>query len=221
LDLRAVAELFKDSKNLEEFERNLNDPDRGINNLDLDENNQVDFLRVLEDVSGDAHVIVLQAQLGRDEYQDVATIEVEKSGSSDYVVQVHGDDSIYGSDYYVTPSVVRIQTWPIIGWMYRPAYRPYRSAFYFGAYPGWWRPFRPVSLSAYHTRTVRYTSRTTFSVTRTRTVNGVARVNYKPHSSTLVRKKTTVTHSRTTVRGGGTTRTKTQTTRTRTTKRKN
>ena len=37
LDLHTVAEVFKDSPNLEEFEKILNDPDKGINNLDLDE----------------------------------------------------------------------------------------------------------------------------------------------------------------------------------------
>ena len=34
LDLYAVAELFKDSENLEKFEQALNDPARGLNNLD-------------------------------------------------------------------------------------------------------------------------------------------------------------------------------------------
>jgi len=33
LDLEAVGTLFKDSKNLEEFEKSLNDPKTGINNL--------------------------------------------------------------------------------------------------------------------------------------------------------------------------------------------
>ena len=33
LDLMAVGELFKDSKNLEEFEKALNDPKVGVNNL--------------------------------------------------------------------------------------------------------------------------------------------------------------------------------------------
>ena len=39
----AVAELFKDSKDLEAFEKALNDSEVGINNLDLDEDGEVDF----------------------------------------------------------------------------------------------------------------------------------------------------------------------------------
>lgn len=104
LDLHAVAEVFKDSPNLKEFEKTLNDPDEGINNLDLDENGEVDFIRVVEEISGDTHIIILQTLLGENEIQDVATIEIEKSGE-DYNMQVSGDEMIYGSHYYIVPGV--------------------------------------------------------------------------------------------------------------------
>ena len=159
LDLMAVSELFKDSENLEEFEKSLNDPDVGINNLDLDDNGEVDFIRVVEDVGEDTHVIILQAVLGEDEFQDVATIEVEKADDEAYNMQVHGNDVIYGVDYYVAPTYVHIHTWPMIRWIYRPVYRPYRSVFYFGHHPRWWRPYRPVTINVYRTRTVGFTKR--------------------------------------------------------------
>jgi len=199
LDLGAVAELFKDSKNLEEFEKALNDPDTGINNLDLDDNGEVDFIRVVEEVGGDTHLIILQVPLAKDEFQDVATIEIEKTAADKYNMQVSGNEVIYGVNYYVAPApaYVRIHTWPVISWIYRPVYRPYRSVFYFGSYPRWWRPYRPVTVGVYRTRTVRLTGRASFTVTRSRTVN-VARVNYTPRSSPLVRKKTTVSHTTTT-----------------------
>src|SRR5215210_5623061 len=106
LDLNAVAELFKDSKDLEAFEKALNDPEVGINNLDLDENGEVDFIRVVEEIADDTHVIILQVPLGKDEFQDVATIEVEREGNDKYNMQIHGDEVIYGVDYYVAPSDV-------------------------------------------------------------------------------------------------------------------
>jgi len=195
LDLHAVSELFKDSENLEEFEKALNDPDTGVNNLDLDDDGNVDFIRVVEEVADDTHIIILQVALGENEFQDVCTIEVEKGGEEQYNMQVHGNEVIYGADYYVAPTVVHIHTWPLIGWIYRPYYRPYRSAFYFGVYPRWWRPYRHVTVGVYRTRTVRFTRRTTFAVTRTSRVRTVNRVNYKPRSSVLVKKKTTVTRT--------------------------
>jgi hypothetical protein len=199
LDLQAVSELFKDSKNMEEFEKALNDPETGINNLDLDENGEVDFIRVVEEAADETRVIILQVPLGKDEFQDVATIEVEKTGDEEYNMQIHGNEDIYGADYYVAPTVVHIHTWPVIVWLYAPVYHPYRSVYYWGYYPRWWRPYHPVTVNVYRTRTVRYRGHTTFRVTKTSRVRTVSRVKYKPHSSTLVRKKTT----KTTIRKGG------------------
>ena len=42
LDLRAVATIFGDASNLEDFERRLNDPKTQISNLDLNNDNYVD-----------------------------------------------------------------------------------------------------------------------------------------------------------------------------------
>jgi len=151
----------------------------------------------MEEASEDAHVIVLQVPLGENEFQDVATIEVEKNGEEDYNMQVRGNEVIYGADYYIAPAQVHVHTWPIVPWIFRPVYHPYRSAFYFGFYPRWWHPWRPVAVHVYHTRTVRYTTRATFHVTHTTRVTRVTKVNYHASSSTLVKKQTRVTH------GGG------------------
>ena len=201
LDLRAVGELFKNSKNLQAFERALNSSGVGVNNLDLDGDGKVDFIRVVEEVTDDAHLIVLQVPLGEDEFQDVATIEVEKTADDAHNMQIRGNEVIYGVNYYVAPAPVHIHTWPIVAWMYRPYYRPYRSVFYFGHYPRWWRPHRPVTLNVYRTRTVRFTRRNTFTVTRTSRVNTVSRVHYRPSSSSLVKKRTSVTRDAPGVRG--------------------
>jgi hypothetical protein len=192
LDLKAVSELFKDAENLEEFEKALNDPEVGINNLDLDENGEVDFIRVVEEVADVTHLIVLQVPLAENEFQDVATIEVEKTGTDSYNMQVHGNEVLYGVDYYLVPTHVHLHKRLIITWIYRPVYRPYRSVFYFGYYPRWWKPHRPVTINVYRTRTVKLTGKKTFTVTKTSRVKSVTKVNYKPRSSTLVKKKTTI-----------------------------
>jgi hypothetical protein len=196
LDLNAVAELFKDAETIEDFENDLNDPDIGINNLDLNEDGYVDYIRVVEQVSEYTHLIILQVLLGDDEFQDIATIEIEKSGEDECNLQVHGNEVFYGQDYYVTPTYVHVYRWPIITWIYRPVYRPYRSVYYYGYYPRWWKPYRPVTRHVYHTRTVRYTRRATFEATRVSRVKSVHRVNYKPRSSTLVKKNVEVVPSK-------------------------
>jgi cystathionine beta-lyase family protein involved in aluminum resistance len=57
----------------------LNDPELQISNLDLNNDNEVDYLRVIETVENRTHVIIIQSILDNDVYQDVATIDVEKT----------------------------------------------------------------------------------------------------------------------------------------------
>lgn len=191
LDLQAVSELFKNASDLEAFEKALNDPETGVNNLDLNEDGEVDYIRILEETAEDTHFIILQAQLGKDEFQDVATIEVEKS-EEDYNMQVHGDEELYGPDYYIVPAVVRIHTWPILVRMYRPGYHPFRSRFYWGFFPRWWKPYRVVTVPAYKTRVVKYRSGNAFVVTKTGRIRTVTKVHYVPRKSTVFKKRAPV-----------------------------
>ena len=193
LNLEAVLEIFKNSDTLEKFEKELNSPDTQVNNLDLDENNKVDYLRVVDQTEGKTHVIIIQAALGEGQFQDVATIEVEKDPDNNYNLQVCGNAEIYGANYYIVPRpTVYVSTWGIVTWIYGPAYRPYHSRFYFGVYPPWWRPYRPVSINIYRTRTVNITRRTNFVVSRNTRVHSTTRVYKTPRSSTLAVKKTKV-----------------------------
>ncbi len=141
LDLRAVATIFGDSKDLEDFERRLNDPKSQISNLDLNNDNYVDYLRVIETIEGNAHIIVIQAVLDKDLYQDIASVEVEKDGDN-VAVQVVGDVYMYGNNYIYEPVYVHR---PIIyTTFWAPYYRPYYSVWYWNYYPSYyscWRPF--------------------------------------------------------------------------------
>ena len=50
LDLYATLDLFQESKTIEEFEASLNDEKTGINNLDLNVDDEVDFIKVVNPV---------------------------------------------------------------------------------------------------------------------------------------------------------------------------
>ncbi|MGL1932294.1 MAG: hypothetical protein OCC45_11090 [Desulfotalea sp.] len=149
LNLEAVASVFGESKDLEEFEKKLNDPNTQISNLDLNEDGEVDYLKVTETSNGDTHVVTLQAVIGKDQYQNVATIKVEKKGPDNTQVQVVGDVNMYGPDYVIHPVYVHP---PVIYlWFWGPVYRPWRSPFYWGHYPPYYRPWRPYSRNRYQT----------------------------------------------------------------------
>lgn len=142
LDLKAVASIFGDASNLEDFERRLNDPKSQISNLDLNNDNQVDYLRVVESVEGRAHIVVIQAVLEKDVFQDVATVEIEKDSNNRVQIQVVGDVYMYGNNYIYEP--IYVHTPIIYNTFWVNHYRPYYSSWYWNYYPSYysyWSPF--------------------------------------------------------------------------------
>lgn len=147
LDLRAVASIFGDSKNLDDFEQRLNDPKQQISNLDLNNDNQVDYLRVIESIEGNTHLVVIQAVLGQDKFQDVATVEVQKDNRNQVQVQVVGDVYMYGRNYIYEP--VYVQRPIIYDWFWTSNYRPYYSSWYWGYYPSYYSYWSPYPIFRY------------------------------------------------------------------------
>jgi hypothetical protein len=185
--------LFKDAENIEQFERALNDPGNGVNNLDLNNNQEIDFIRVIEQAGGDGgatRLIVLQAVLGENEFQDVATIAVEREAAGDdgkYNLQIQGDALLYGANYYIVPARSNFSLWNVVRWIFRPNYRVYVSPFGYRTLPGWWQAGRrPVAFSVYRTRTGAFAARRNFVATKTVTVRTVNRINYRPRTSTVI-----------------------------------
>ncbi|WP_338648110.1 hypothetical protein V5J73_05265 [Flavobacterium sp. KS-LB2] len=147
LDLRAVASIFGDSRNLQDFERRLNDPDLQISNLDLNNDNEVDYLRVIETVENRTHVIIIQSIIDRDVYQDVATIDVEKDRNNQIHVQVVGDVFMYGQNYIYEP--VYYSTPIIYASFWSTNYRPYYPTWNWGYYPSYYYAWNPFPIFRY------------------------------------------------------------------------
>lgn len=148
LDLEAVATIFGESKDLEDFEKKLNDPDLKVSNLDLNGDNEIDYLRVVSESMDDIRVVTIQAVLGNDLFQDVATIDVEKGNSGTTQVQVVGNTYVYGPQYIIEP--VYVSPPIIFTWFWGPYFRPWYSPFYWGYYPPYFRPWRPFPVYSYH-----------------------------------------------------------------------
>jgi hypothetical protein len=180
LNLYAVMKLFQQSKTLEEFERNLNDPNTNINNLDLNGDNLVDYIKVFDDVDGDVHNIVLQVAVSPKENQDVAVFTVQRFNNGQVQIQLTGDEALYGRNYIVEPiyddrtvagtpnpgytgtsrtvqnvtyvrtTPVEIAYWPLVRFIYLPSYTVWHSSWYWGYYPIYWHPWRPFSWNYYY-----------------------------------------------------------------------
>lgn len=179
LNLYAVMRLFQESKTLEDFERNLNDPNSTINNLDLNGDNLVDYIKVIDNVDRDVHNIVLQVAVSPVQNQDVAVFTVQRFQNGQVFIQLTGDEELYGKNYIVEPitdnantretpnpgytgnnqpanvNYVRttpfeIAAWPLIRFIFLPSYIAWHSTWYWGYYPTYWHPWRPFSWNYYY-----------------------------------------------------------------------
>lgn len=210
--LEAALELFKKSNSPEDFEKRLNTESNYVNNLDLNEDGKTDYIRVVDHVEGDAHAIVLQVPLSADESQDIAVIEIEKQGPDKAILQIVGDEDVYGEAVIVEPFqeevddkgkgpftedltffrlTVNVYGWKSVRFIYRPAYVVWVSPFRWAYYPNWWRPRRPQPWKWYRNRHVHY--RHSYHVVATHRVVKAHKV-YTPRrkTSTVVRSRTVV-----------------------------
>jgi hypothetical protein len=175
LNLYAVMKLFQESETLEGFERNLNDENSRINNLDLNGDNFIDYITVTDYVDGDVHTIVLRTALSRNESQDVAVFTVQRFRDGSAQIQLIGDEALYGRNYIIEPiydetpnpgyigrprtrttvTVIRttpyeIAAWPLVRFIFLPNYVVWRSSWYWGYYPSYWHPWRPFYWHYYY-----------------------------------------------------------------------
>jgi hypothetical protein len=178
LNLYAVMKLFQESETLESFERNLNDENTRINNLDLNGDNFIDYIRVKDYVDRDVHNIVLQVPINNRENQDVAVFTVQRFPNGQVQIQLIGDEALYGKNYIIEPiydeqyanqtpnpgytgnpggnvAVVRttyydIAAWPVVRFIFQPNYVVWQSDWHWGYYPTYWHPWQPYYWHFYY-----------------------------------------------------------------------
>jgi hypothetical protein len=183
LDLYAVLDLFQKSKTIEDFEKSLNDEKTGINNLDLNLDGKVDFIKVVTSQKDQDFTFILQDAVTEKETQDVAVILLSKDKNNNVTLQIIGDPALYGKDYVIEPApavatatpnpaykgsdavvvappttVVVVQSAPIVTYVYSPVYVPYYPPYYYGYYPPYYRPYPPITVHVYHYNSYHYHS---------------------------------------------------------------
>jgi hypothetical protein len=177
LDLYAVLNLFQKSKTIEAFEKSLNEEKTGINNLDLDLDKKVDFIKVVTKKKDSSFSFILQVHVTEKEVQDVAVILLDKDKKGKVTVQIVGDKELYGPNYVVEPAAqasvtpnpgyvgkdpvtvvtvpaptttVIVEQAPIVQYVYSPAYVPYYPPYHYGYYPAYFAAFTIMAVGIYH-----------------------------------------------------------------------
>jgi uncharacterized membrane protein YgcG len=176
-DLYAVLDVFQKSKTIEDFEKSINDEKTKINNLDLNDDKKVDFIKVETKKKGEDFTFILRDPISKTETQDVAVIFVSKDKNKKVTLQIVGDKELYGKDYIVEPTpggnkgvtanpgytgsnpvtvnvpasttTVIVEQAPIVQYVYSPAYVPYYPPYYYGYYPPYFAAFTVMAVGIY------------------------------------------------------------------------
>ncbi len=174
--LEGALAMFKKANSLENFEQLLNEQDNNVNNLDLNNDGNTDYINVDDIREGDNHVIVLSTFINETEKQDIATIGIEKTGIESATLQIEGDLNLYAENTIVEPFetsetldknskggpnfqevnskiiFVNVWFWPSIRFIYAPNYVVWVSQYRWGMYPRWWRPWKPFRQQYFYSR---------------------------------------------------------------------
>jgi hypothetical protein len=162
--LEGALQLFKQSASPEEFERLLNTPNSKVNNLDLNGDGEIDYIRVINRNEGNVHVFILQAVLSATDRQDVAVISLEKLSNGKAVLQITGDADVYGIETIIEPTeevrvmagtstsrtVVNVWAWPAVQYVYSPYYTVWVSPWHWHFRPVWWISWSPITYYEYY-----------------------------------------------------------------------
>ena len=151
LDLATIGSLLKKAKNAAELERLLNDPATGVNNLDLNEDGKVDYIKVTEYGNDKSKGFSLTVEPVKGEVQEIATIDIAKTGDDKAEVEVRGNEQIYGQNHYYHSSF-GLTDMLFMYWLFRP-HPMYMSPWGYGHYPGSYRAHNTVPPRDYKKRT--------------------------------------------------------------------
>jgi hypothetical protein len=174
--LEAALGQLKDSETPQDFERRINNSSNGVNNLDLNLDGKVDYMRVSADGKGDERILIITAVISENEQQDVAVVEIQKQGPDNALLQIVGDDALYGQSRIVEPFEetrnsdendqgdmgpsadletasdiwINVWYWPCVRHCFGPSFVLYVSPWYWGYYPDWWSPWPPLAWGHFH-----------------------------------------------------------------------
>lgn len=140
LDLDAVTLLAKKAKDAADFEKLLNSESEAVNNIDLNKDNKVDYIKVTEFGSDpEQKSFSLTTELAPGEVQEIATIAFKREGDK-AAVQTTGNPSLYGPGSYHHSSFGLTDAL-LLSWLFsnRPSYSsPYGYGNYPPNYGGGW-----------------------------------------------------------------------------------
>jgi len=142
------ANLVKRTSNPTQIESAINAQDNDINNLDLDKDGKVDFLKVVES----PNKIQVVDDVNNTDSVTVATLNITPNQTNDRAeMQIQGNPSYCGQDYYYHSSF-GLGDMLLLSYMLSP-HRYYYPMYHYGYYPSYYHRY---GTSSYRTVTHTY-----------------------------------------------------------------
>ena len=144
------ANLVKKTNNPSAIESAINAPDNDINNLDLDKDGKVDFLKVVESPNR----LQVVDEVNNNDSVTVATLNITPNQTNDAAeMHIQGNPTYCGPDYNYHSSF-SIGELLLLSYMLRP-HRYYYPVYHYGYYPSYYHGY---STTTYRTVTHTYNS---------------------------------------------------------------
>ncbi|HEY8930860.1 MAG TPA: hypothetical protein VIM55_16765 [Mucilaginibacter sp.] len=153
-DVNKLAQFVKNSTDPQTLEKAINNPANQINNLDLDKDGNIDYLKVTE---GENNQLKVVDDISNSNSVTVASINVDPVNNNTANLSIQGDPSYVGYNNYYHSSF-SFTDFLIMSYFLRPhAY--YVPMYHYGYYPSYYTrtrtytTFRPTTSSSMSSRT--------------------------------------------------------------------
>lgn len=207
--LEGALEMFKKANSLEEFEKFINTEENNINNLDLNDDGEIDYITVESLKEENTHVIILSTYLDEETIQDIATIGIELTDKEFAVLQIEGNEDLYSlntiiepfdieeesdtskrgpNSYEVLPVkvIVNVWFWPCVKFIYHPKYVVWKSPYRWKKHPNYWKPWKPYKHINFKSKCVRHN--THYHKTKTHRIVAAKKVYKSRKKATIIQK---------------------------------
>ncbi len=139
-DVNKLAQLVKTSTDPQTLEKGINNPANQINNLDLDKDGNVDYLKVVE---ADQNRLDVVDDVSKTDSVTVAHIKVDPTANNTADLSVRGNPDYVGYNNYYHSSF-SFTDFLLLSYLMRP-HSYYMPMYHYGYYPSYYSRVRTVS----------------------------------------------------------------------------
>jgi len=139
-DVNKLAQLVKTSTDPQVLEKAINDPNNHVNNLDLDKDGNIDYLKVLEPAKNQLKIV---DDVSDSDSVTVAKINVEPTDNNTADLNIQGNPQYAGYNNYYHSSF-SFTDFLLLSYLLRP-HSYYMPMYHYGYYPSYYTRARTVS----------------------------------------------------------------------------